>query len=270
MRKAMKQLMYGAGLLVCLLTSSCGSVKDITYLQSGGLYSKTALLDTFELRIRPDDRLGIQVSCLDEELAKPFNIQTTSGGGWGGSIYNNSYSNGNQGSSGFLVDKDGYINYPVFGLMQVEGMTRRELEKTLEGKLMKGGYIKDPIVMVRFSNYRITVLGEVNRPGVYNMDKERVNLFEALGQAGDLNIYGKRDRVAVIREEAGERTILYHDLRSLDVMQSPFFYLKQNDIVYVEPNRIRAEASAQNQFTSVGTWISLISFLSTMGVLIFK
>lgn len=269
MRRWLRDVLCGVSLLVCLFgVSSCGSVKDITYLQSNGLYSKTALLDTFELRIRPDDRLEIRVSCLDEELTKPFNIQTTSGGGSSG--YNNNYNSGYQNSTGFLVDKNGYINYPIFGRLKVMGQKRRELEDMLQNKLSQGGYIKDPIVMVRFSNFRITLLGEVSRPGVYYIDKERINLFEALGQGGDLNIYGRRDRVAVIREEGGERTILYHDLRSLDVMQSPFFYLKQNDIIYVEPNRVRAEASAQNQFTSVGTWISLISFLSTMGVLIFK
>lgn len=252
---------------ILLLVSSCGSVKDITYLQSNGLYSKTALADTFDLRIQSDDRMEIYVSCIDEELVKPFNIQTSLGY-WGN--YNNYNNNGSQNSQGFLVDKDGYINYPVLGRIKVGGLKRRELEEKIRQQLSDGGYIKEPIVMARFSNFRIAVLGEVNRPGSYPIDKERINLFEALGQAGDLTLYGRRDRVAVIREVNGERTILYHDLRSLDVMQSPFFFLKQNDMVYVEPNRVRAEASTQNQFTSVGTWVSLISFFATIGVLIFK
>lgn len=266
MNKQVMKLFLSA-ILLCSLLISCGSVKDITYLQSNGLYSKTTLVDTFELRIQPDDRLEIHVSSIDDELTKPFNIQMASGS-YGGGGYGN--YNGYQNSTGFLVDKKGYINYPVLGSLKVGGMKRRELEESLQKRLTDGGYIKSPIVTIRFSNFRLTVLGEVNRPGMLYVDKERINLFEALGQAGDLSLYGRRDRVAVIREVDGERTILYHDLRSLDVMQSPFFYLKQNDIIYVEPNRVRAEASGQNQFSSVGTWISLISFLSTMGVLIFK
>ena len=123
---------------------------------------------------------------------------------------------------------------------------------------------------VRFQNFRILVLGEVVRPGSYNISSERVTLFEALSLAGDLTIYGSRNRVAVIRETDGERTILYHDLRSRDIFNSPDFFLQQNDMIYVEPNRIKAEASAQNQFTNIGTWISMISFLMTASVLIFK
>lgn len=123
---------------------------------------------------------------------------------------------------------------------------------------------------VRFLNFKIQILGEVNRPGSYNISSERVTLFEALALAGDLTIHGRRNRVAVIREMDGERTILYHDLRSRDIFNSPDFYLRQNDLVYVEPNRVRAEASTQNQFTNVGTWLSLISFLMSTCVLIFK
>ena len=135
---------------------------------------------------------------------------------------------------------------------------------------MIGDYIKEPVVTVRYQNFRVQVLGEVNRPGSYTITSERVTLFEALALAGDLTIHGRRSRVAVIREADGVRTILYHDLRSREVFNSPDFYLQQNDLVYVEPNRVRAEASTQNQFTSVGTWMSLISFLMSTCVLIFK
>ena len=124
--------------------------------------------------------------------------------------------------------------------------------------------------MVRFLNFRVSVLGEVNRPGSYNVTSERITLFEALSLAGDLTIHGRRNRVAVIRETEGVRTILYHDLRSRDIFQSPDYYLKQNDLVYVEPNRAKADASIQNQFTNAGTWISLVSLLATIGVILFK
>lgn len=231
---------------------SCGAVKDITYLQVEGLLTKTSVTDTFELHIQADDLLNITVSSIESELTAPFVLSNV------------------QGAQGFLVDKDGYINYPVLGKIKVLGLTRRDLIDLLQRRLLKEGYIKDPIVMVNIANFNITVLGEVNSPGNYRIDKERINLFEAIGMARDLTLFGRRDRVAVIREVEGVRTILYHDLRSIDVMQSPFFYLKQNDMIYVEPNRVRAESSSQSQFSYIGTWISLISFLSSMGVILFN
>ncbi|RHJ94909.1 polysaccharide biosynthesis/export family protein [Parabacteroides bouchesdurhonensis] len=257
----MKRVVFpfsGFALLLVFL-ASCGSVKDITYLQTDGLLSRTEITDTFELRIQTDDLLDITVNSIEEGLTAPFNLQPVVGNG-----------SGYQRAQGFLVDREGYINYPVLGKIKVGGLKRRELVDMLQDKLSLEGYIKDPIVTVRFSNFRITVLGEVSRPGTYNIDTEQVTLFDALGLAGDLNLYGRRDRVAVIREDHGTRTILYHDLRSIDVMQSPFFYLKQNDVVYVEPNRVRGEQSTQNQFTNIGTWISMVNFLTTMGLLIFK
>lgn len=250
------------------ILTACGSVKDITYLQGDGLLKKATIADTFELRIRKDDLLDIVVSSIEPELLRPFNQRgyDYSGSGY---VSNGGYIGGGY-SSGYLVEADGTINYPLLGKLKVSDLTRREVVNLIQTKLAKGGYIKDPIVTVRFLNFRISMLGEVNRPGTYNITSERITLFEALSLAGDLTIYGRRDRVAVIREIDGVRTILYHDLRSLDIFQSPDYYLKQNDMVYVEPNRVKAEASAQNQFTNVGTWMSIISFISSMSVLIFK
>lgn len=253
---------------ICFLIS-CGSIKDITYLQGDELLKKGTLVDTFQLKIEKDDLLDIVVSSIEPELLRPFSQSYGSMGG----VYNNGYG-GYAGNSvynrGYLVEADGTINYPLLGRMKVAGLTRRQVVDLIQGRLEKEGFVKDPIVTIRFLNFRISVLGEVNRPGTYNISSERITLFEALSIAGDLTIYGKRDRVAVIREIDGQRTILYHDLRSLDVFRSPDYYLKQNDMIYVEPNRVRAEASAQNQFTNVGTWMSIISFLASMSVLIFK
>ena len=249
-------------LLFLILLSSCGSVRDIAYLQGEGLFDKMAVVDTFEMKIMKNDILDIMVSCAEPELLQPFNLQIwgNNGGNYGG--YN--------GNRGYLVEVDGTINFPLLGRVKVAGLTRRKVTELVQDELRKGEYIKDPIVTVRFQNFRIMVLGEVNRPGTYNITSERVTLFEALSMAGDLTIHGRRNRVAVIREKDGERTILYHDLRSRDVFKSPDYYLQQNDMVYVEPNRIKAEASTQNQFTSVGTWMSLISFVMSTCVLIFK
>lgn len=258
MNKQIINLFLCAGLL-CSLLISCGSVKDITYLQGTDFLHLSHVADTFDLKIQKDDLLNIVVNSLDQELAAPFNLQPIVGSGA-------SYMQ----SQGFLVDAFGYINYPVLGKVKVMGMKRRELIEYLQNRLIKEGYIKDPIVTIRFENFRISILGEVSRPGTYPITTERITLLEAIALAGDLTIHGKRDRVAVMREVDGVRTILYHDLRSLDVLQSPDYFLRQNDLIYVEPNRVRAEASTQNQFTNLGTWISLISFLASMSVLIFK
>lgn len=262
-----KYKIWLVGGLLMLLLSACGSVKDIAYLQGEGLLKKAAIADTFNLKIQKDDLLDIVVSSIEPELLRPFIQQNGGNYNSGNNGYNNDYSGY---SRGYLVEMDGTINYPLLGKMKVAGLTRREVIDLIQESLTKEGYVKDPIVTVRFLNFRISILGEVGNPGTYNISSERITLFEALSMAGDLTIYGRRDRVAVIREIDGERTILYHDLRSMDVFQSPDYYLKQNDMIYVEPNRVRAEASAQNQFTNIGTWVSIISFLASMSVLIFK
>lgn len=248
-------------IVVCLLTS-CGSVKDIAYLQGEELLKKTAMDDTVSLKIQKDDLLDINVSCPDQELLQPFLRYS--------SEYNSAGGVNSGNGSGYLVELDGTINFPLLGQIKVAGLTRRQLIDLVQSRLKKEGYIKNPVVTVRFLNFRISILGEVQSPGTYYISSERITLFEALSMAGDLTIHGRRNRVAVIRETDGVRTILYHDLRSRDVFLSPNYYLKQNDMVYVEPNRVKAETSVQNQYTSIGTWMSIISFLASMSVLIFK
>ena len=248
-------------IVFCLLTS-CGSVKDIAYLQGEDLLKKTAMDDTVSLKIQKDDLLDINVSCPDQELLRPFLRYS--------SEYNSAGGINSGNGSGYLVELDGTINFPLLGQIKVAGLTRRQLIDLVQNRLKKEGYIKNPVVTVRFLNFRISILGEVQSPGTYYITGERITLFEALSMAGDLTIHGRRNRVAVIRETDGVRTILYHDLRSRDVFLSPDYYLKQNDMVYVEPNRVKAETSVQNQYTSIGTWMSIISFLASMSVLIFK
>lgn len=257
-----KNMMLFFNCLLVALLVSCGSVKDIAYLQGEELLNTTAVVDTISLKIQKDDLLDINVSCPDPELLRPFLRY--------GSEYNSVGGIGGGSSSGYQVEIDGTINFPLLGKIKVAGLTRRQLIDLIQNRLEKEGFIKNPVVTVRFLNFRISILGEVKNPGTYNITSERITLFEALSMAGDLTIHGRRNRVAVIRETDSVRTILYHDLRSRDVFLSPDYYLKQNDMVYVEPNRVKAETSVQNQFTNVGTWISLISFLTTMSILIFK
>lgn len=184
-----------------------------------------------------------------------------------------SYQIGSQSSPqqrvlGYLVDTNGEIDFPILGKMHVAGLTRLQLTELIKQRLTEEDLIKDPVVTVQFLNYKVSVMGEVNRPGSFNISGDRITLLEALSMAGDLTIYGRRDRVAVIRENDGQRTILYHDLRSSDVFNSPCYYLQQNDIVYVEPNNSKAGQSEINQNKSVGVWLSAGSILVSIVSLI--
>ena len=208
-----------------------------------------------------NDLLAIMVNSKNPELALPFNMPMIS------------YQIGSQSSPqqrvlGYLVDTNGEIDFPILGKMHVAGLTRLQLTELIKQRLTEEDLIKDPVVTVQFLNYKVSVMGEVNRPGSFNISGDRITLLEALSMAGDLTIYGRRDRVAVIRENDGQRTILYHDLRSSDVFNSPCYYLQQNDIVYVEPNNSKAGQSEINQNKSVGVWLSAGSILVSIVSLI--
>ena len=169
---------------------------------------------------------------------------------------------------GYLVDSNGDIDFPILGKLHVAGLTRMQLTEMIKQRLIDEDLIKDPIVTVQFLNYKVSGMGEVNAPGSFNISGDRITLLEALSMAGDLTIYGRRDRVAVIREKDGKRTILMHDLRSSDIFNSPCYYLQQNDIVYVEPNKAKAEQTDINQNKSLGVWFGAISALVSIASLI--
>lgn len=217
----------------------------------------------YEVIIHGDDLLAIMVNSRDPELALPFNMPMVS-------YQLGSNTGGQQRVLGYLVDTNGNIDFPILGEIHVEGLTRMQLTELIKNKLIEGDLIKDPIVTVQFLNFKISVMGEVGRPGSFTISGDRITLLEALSMAGDLTIYGRRDRVGVIRENNGKRTILFHDLRSADIFNSPCYYLQQNDIVYVEPNKAKSGQSSINQNNSIGVWVSVISLLTTIAVLIFK
>ena len=165
---------------------------------------------------------------------------------------------------GYLVNQDGNIDFPILGEIHVEGLTRMQVTELIKKRLIEEELIKDPIVTVQFLNFKVSVIGEVGRPGTFDISGDRITLLEALSMAGDLTIYGRRDRVAVIREKDGKRSILYHDLRSSDIFQSPCYYLQQNDILYVEPNNAKTGQSRINSNNSVGVWLSGVSVLASI------
>ena len=246
---------------VVVLCTSCASSKKVVYLQDVVPLKQQVIEQKYEVYIHNDDLLAIMVNSKNPELALPFNMPMVT------------YQLGSQSAPqqrvlGYLVDTNGDIDFPILGKLHVAGLTRLQLTDLIKQRLIEEDLIKDPIVTVQFLNFKVAVMGEVNRPGSFNISGDRITLLEALSMAGDLTIYGRRDRVAVIREKDGKRTILFHDLRSADIFNSPCYYLQQNDIVYVEPNKSKAGQSEINQNKSVGVWLSAASILVSIASLI--
>lgn len=212
-------------ILAAVSLFSCATKKEILYFQDANELNNTNTQKAFEPLIEQNDILYISISSIDEQIVKPFNRQI----GLEGSI-----NNSNPGLQGYLVNPEGSINFPVLGVLSVAGKSRSEVETMLKEHLLE--YVKDVVVDVRIMNFKITVLGEVNNPGVYTIKNERVTLPEALGLAGDLSEDGSRINIMVIREERGKRIVTKIDLTKTDFFASDFYYLKQNDIVYVEPS----------------------------------
>lgn len=205
--------------------------------------------------IQNDDILTIDIQTVDPESMAALNQGTTMqliGASSGVNI-------GNQQITGFLVDRNGNINIPMFGEIKLAGLTTFEAREVIKEKVSV--YYKEPIVQVRFANYKITVLGEVAKPATYTVPNEKVTLLDALGLAGDLTIYGKRDNVLLIRDQDGTKEFIRFDLNSATMFESPYYYLKQNDVIYVEPGRAKVAANnaERTQIISiVGTIVSLL------------
>ena len=246
---------------LAVLFTACKSPREVVYLQDVVPLVQQPIEQQYEVIIHADDLLSIVVNSKDPELTLPLNLPVVSYQ-IGGSAY------GQQRVLGYLVDSQGDIDFPILGKLHVEGLSRRQLTEMIKDRLIKEDLLKDPIVTVQFLNYKVSVMGEVARPGSFSISGDRITLLEALSMAGDLTIYGRRDRVAVIREQNGQRTILFHDLRSSEIFSSPCYYLQQNDIVYVEPNKTKAAQSGINQNNSASVWLSAISVLATITSLI--
>lgn len=230
----MNNKIFWVSLFGLLLLTSCASRKNIVYLQDMQIGEKYRYDTRYEAVIRRDDRLSITVSNKKPELAIPFNIY---GGtfkvGENGDITADAATKVNE--KGYRVDVDGDIDFPILGILHVEGLTVSELRDLIKEKIEKGNYMKDPLVSIEFLNFKYTVLGAVGHNGTFSADGDRVTLLEAIANAGDLTDKARTDRVAVIREVDGARQMFMHDLRSKDIFDSPCFYLQQNDVVYVEP-----------------------------------
>ena len=260
----MKIVKFLRVLAAAALLGSCATPK-VAYFQDVQPEKAEQVLNRLDIRVRPEDKISILVSSKDPLLVSLFTLSGVSSSGSAG---------GSQGNApGYTVDKNGDIDFPVLGSVHVAGMTREEIASYIKKELMDKNLVKDPIVTVEFQNLTVSVLGEVSKPGRYNIDKDRLSLLEAISMAGDLTVFGKRDNVMVQREENGKKVLYQVDLNSgLDLYASPVYYLQQNDIIYVEPNSMKARQATVNgnNVRSATFWLSLASLLVTITVLIVK
>jgi len=244
-------------LLSLVILSSCGSRKNIVYFQDEPItnQSLSELDNNYQLRYKPNDILTIDVAAELPESVAAFNLPAV-----GYNAPNTSTQQTQVLRQTYLIDPNGNIEFPTLGTIKLEGLTRVEATAMLKERISE--YVKEFIVNIRLVNFTIAVMGEVNRPGTYTVEGERISLIQALGLAGDLTIYGKRNNIFLIREIDGKKKYAKYDLTSINVVNSPVYYLSQNDIVYVEPNDARVKTSSYNPNT--GVLISAIGTLATI------
>lgn len=261
-----KNLFLAASLF---LLGACSTSKEIPYFQDlRPGESELTLAAPVEIKIQPKDKLSILVNSQDPRLTNLFNLPIFTQ-----QIGQESNTGSSRGVSGYTVDTEGCIDFPVLGKIFIAGMTREEVAAHIKSELQSHDLIKDPVVIVEYMNLSIAVMGEVANPGRYNIDKDHLTILDALSLAGDLTIYGKREKVLVLRNEEGKQRVYGVNLCSAEhLYTSPVYYLQQNDVVYVEPNDTKARQSTVNgnNVRSTSFWISLASLLTSIAVLIVK
>ena len=259
---------------VAVVLSSCNSTKNIPYFQDipQGIQERN-VVKPVDIKIHPEDKLSIVVNSKDPQLAALFNLPIISryvGETVSTTSPSTSFTSGSSQSqqvSLYTVDSNGDIDFPVLGKVHIEGMSKENLATYIKNEIITKNLIKDPTVTVEFKNLTISVLGEVKQPGLFNIDRSNITLLDGLSMAGDITIYGKRENIKVIRKENGVQKFYTVNLCSAkNLYSSPVYYLQQNDVIYVEPNKTRARQSTVNgnQVLSTSFWISLVSTLSTL------
>lgn len=249
-------------LLLLLMLASC-SKRNMLYFSSAeekAVHMEQVIPNTTNIdpKIQPNDLLSITVTSLSAEANVLFNkgeiiAVGNSGGinGGGPNVYR----------EGYLVDKEGNIDFPILGKMQLGGLTKAEAKDRINSQLIR--YLKEPVVNIRFLNFRVTVIGEVSVPSTFLIPSEKITILEAIGMAGDLTIHGRRENVLLIREESDAKTLVRLNLNSKELLDSPYFYLQQNDVVYVEPSKAKI-AQASTTRADVSFVISLASFVAIL------
>ena len=253
--------------LFTLALWSCSTPKEISYFQDLESVEGLRIGGAKGITVRPKDKISIIVNCKSPELTALFNLPyvTQRLGENSRSTISSGYSQGY--ISGYTVDDRGCVDFPVLGEVHVAGMTREEIASEIKRELREQGQATDAVVTVDFMNLYYQVLGEVARPGRYAIDKDALTILDAIGAAGDLTIYGRRDRVKVLRDEGGRMRTYEVDLCSAsDLIASPVYYVRQNDVIYVDPNDVRARQSTVNgnNVRSTSFWISLTSLAASV------
>lgn len=264
MTSLFRKIFLGCTLTAALMGgTSCSSYQSALYMQESEVFNETAKSQLYDFRIMPKDELTILVSTTNPEASAPFIRK------FGQSKeFTSSNTAGFQGANllGYLVDNDGYIDFPVLGKVKVMGMTTRECEAHFR-ELLKP-YLKEvPNVTVSTSNYKFSVLGEVNRPGTYSSTNEKMTIYEALALAGDMTLFSVRNDVQLMREDAtGKRQIYTLDLSRADIANSPYFYIQQNDVIYVKPTKAKVRSNTFS--TNASMWITLLSLVTSVTTLV--
>jgi polysaccharide export outer membrane protein len=251
--------------LIAISLLSCRTNKNITYFKdiSDSLYLNPQIVSTAKFedpKIRPNDILQVSIITLEPIINEMLNTEGTSSFSVQPGTTNTSTSSPS--INGFLVDKDGYIELPVVGKIKLTGLTTAEARDFIHKKVEI--FYKSPVVNVRFTNFTITVLGEVIRPATYVVPNEKVSILDAIGMAGDLTIYGKRENILLIRDTSGYKQFIRFNLNSSSVITSPYFYLKQGDMVYVEPNKSKIETTDAAKIRNYSLLISLAALVVTI------
>lgn len=253
-----KTLKISCLLLIVAITSSCVSSKKIAYFQDIQAVEQAKLENAakfVEPVIQTDDILSINIFTLNPQTGVIVN-QAASAPLLGG---NTSTAAVSQQSTGFLVDKNGEIELSLVGKIKVAGLTTYEARELIREKVSRD--YKEPNVQLRFANFKVSVLGEVTAPSTYTLPNEKVSILDALSMAGDLTIYGKRENVMIIRDNEGKKEFARLNLNSSEIFNSPFYYLKQNDVIYVEPNKRKVSASNSAQIQTIGVIASVLSVI---------
>ncbi|MBP5771486.1 MAG: polysaccharide biosynthesis/export family protein [Bacteroidaceae bacterium] len=268
----MKKLSFLAAVAVAVLClSSCVSSKKIIYFQgSEEMFSQAQdILQKYEMRLKPADQVLIKVTCQEPALLEPFNLDVMMGSGSrNGSGNLSSGATGSMGSVyGYTVDNDGNLILPLLGAVQVKGMTCDEAATAIEKRIIEKNMIKEPDVTVRLLNARVAVLGAVKSPHVVSLTSERNTVLDILSQCGDVSDQALRKKVTLYREENGKRTMHQLDLTQSDIFTNPAFYVQQNDLIYVQPNKSQnVKSSAFSTFLSLGG--SVLSVISSVVALV--
>ena len=235
-----------------IVLASCASKKEVVYFQDVGSFETIVDDDSFIPKFKVDDLVSIHVSTLNPEASAPFNLYRGGGESSGFRLEQVDY----------LVDQAGEIDFPVIGKIKIVGLSPEELRVLLRDKL--SDYLKNPIINIRLKNFTVSILGEVNRPGTYQINGEEITIMEALGLASDMTIKGMRKNVLVIRDFDGTKVYYRIDLTTKDAIKSPVYYLTQNDVVYVEPNQSAITASSLDNRATIAVSIASVLITSTV------